>query len=193
MTTALLTVHCYGRLRWSSRPTELERGTSLGYRVDLNRAERAELLQLPGVGENLAARIEEHRREKGPFRSVDELTDVHGVGTATLERLRPWVRVEEDSSSAKPTPTFRKRSDNKKATGLLAPIDLNRATLEELRSLPGIGPVRAQAILEERRKRPFQSVDELTRVKGIKEKLLEQVRPYVTVGQVKESMAAEES
>src|SRR5262249_22696203 len=61
LATALLASHALGQLRWGSRPTELT------YRVDLNRAQRAELLQLPGVGDALAERIEEYRHEKGGF------------------------------------------------------------------------------------------------------------------------------
>ena len=47
------------------------------------------------------------------------------------------------------------------------PLDLNRAPLEVLEVLPGIGPARARAIASERERRPFGSLAELTRVKGI--------------------------
>ncbi|MEN3001007.1 MAG: helix-hairpin-helix domain-containing protein [Armatimonadota bacterium] len=62
------------------------------------------------------------------------------------------------------------------------PLDLNRATAEELEALPGIGPVLAARIVEYRQQRGrFQSVDELLDVHGIGPKRLEQIRPYVTV------------
>ena len=49
-----------------------------------------------------------------------------------------------------------------------APIDINRATLDDLISLPGIGPALAQRIIDYRSEHgPFQSVDELERVSGI--------------------------
>ena len=49
-----------------------------------------------------------------------------------------------------------------------APIDVNRATLDDLISLPGIGPALAQRIIDYRSEHgPFQSVDELERVSGI--------------------------
>src|SRR5260370_40638537 len=72
--------------------TDFDRRSTLSHRVVLNQAGRAELLQLPGVGQRLAASIEDYRREHGGFRSVGELTEIHGVGPATLERRRPWVR-----------------------------------------------------------------------------------------------------
>src|SRR5262245_7150361 len=87
----LLVVHSFSYLRWGSRPTELQHGPAIGYQIDVNEAGRAELLQLPGIGETLARRIEECRQKQGPFRSVDELRQVKGIGPVVLERLRPWV------------------------------------------------------------------------------------------------------
>lgn len=58
-------------------------------RLDLNRASLAELDGLPGIGPALAGRIVADR----PYRSVEELDRVRGIGAATLARLRPRVRV----------------------------------------------------------------------------------------------------
>lgn len=66
----------------------------------------------------------------------------------------------------------------------LAPIDLNRATEEELMLLPSIGEVRAKAIVEYREANgPFQYVEDLRNVKGIGEGILSQVMEYVTVSE----------
>lgn len=62
-------------------------------------------------------------------------------------------------------------------------LDLNRATVEELITLPGIGPVLAARIVAWREDHgPFQSVDDLRQVSGIGEKTLERIRDLVTVG-----------
>ena len=61
-------------------------------------------------------------------------------------------------------------------------ININTATVEELQTLPKIGPKTAAAIVEYRKEHPFKSVDELVEVKGIGEKTLENLRPLVTVG-----------
>jgi DNA uptake protein ComE-like DNA-binding protein len=55
--------------------------------IDVNRASAAELMQLPGVGPTLSARIVAGR----PFASVDDLRRVKGIGAKTLEGLRPHV------------------------------------------------------------------------------------------------------
>jgi competence protein ComEA len=63
-----------------------------------------------------------------------------------------------------------------------APVDLNTATLAALDTLPGVGPVLAQRILDWRAQHGrFSSVDELGEVSGIGDKLLEQIRPKVRV------------
>lgn len=61
--------------------------------VDLNTADAAELEHLPGVGPATAAAIVAHREASGPFRSVDDLLDVRGIGDAKLEALRAAVTV----------------------------------------------------------------------------------------------------
>lgn len=61
--------------------------------VDLNRDGRTALESLPGIGPALAGRILEARRRTGGFRAVEELLQVRGIGPATLERIRPRVRV----------------------------------------------------------------------------------------------------
>ena len=61
--------------------------------LDLNRAGAAELDALPGIGPVLARRIVEFRRQHGPFRRVEELRAVRGVGPRLLERLKPRVAV----------------------------------------------------------------------------------------------------
>jgi len=61
--------------------------------VNLNEATAAQLDTLPGVGPATAAAIIAHRVQHGPFRSVDALGDVRGIGPAKLEQLRPLVTV----------------------------------------------------------------------------------------------------
>lgn len=61
-------------------------------------------------------------------------------------------------------------------------IDVNTASAQELATLPGVGPAKAQAIVEHRQKEPFAKPDDLRKVKGIGDKLYEQLRDQITVG-----------
>lgn len=62
--------------------------------IDVNSASAAELERLPGVGPVIAGRIVEYREANGPFKGVDDLLAVRGIGPRTLEQLRPYVTVD---------------------------------------------------------------------------------------------------
>jgi competence ComEA-like helix-hairpin-helix protein len=62
------------------------------------------------------------------------------------------------------------------------PIDLNVANVKELQELPGVGPVTAQRIIDLREKSGrFHRVEDLLAVRGISQKKLDAMRPYVTI------------
>lgn len=65
-----------------------------GETVNINTADTAELMRLPGVGETLAKRICETREALGGFRSTEELKDVKGIGESTYQELKNYVVVE---------------------------------------------------------------------------------------------------
>jgi competence protein ComEA len=61
-------------------------------------------------------------------------------------------------------------------------VDLNTADLTTLQTLPGVGPVTAEAIISHRQSQPFSSVEDLLLVKGIGPKTFESLKDLVTVG-----------
>lgn len=88
--------------RWSPLPEDKATGgdpeqapsvDSEPGRVDLNTASQSELEALPGIGAEKAAAIVEYRADHGPFRSVDELLNVDGIGEKTLAQIRGAVTV----------------------------------------------------------------------------------------------------
>ena len=58
-------------------------------------------------------------------------------------------------------------------------VSINRGTQEELEGIPGIGPKLAEAILRQRNKGAFKSLEDLLLVTGIGEKTLENLMPYI--------------
>ena len=63
--------------------------------MNLNTADAEALTALPGIGEELAARIVEYREEHGPFKTVEDLTEVPGIGQGKLAALEGLAAVEE--------------------------------------------------------------------------------------------------
>lgn len=62
--------------------------------VNINTADLAALDALPGIGPSTAQAILDYRAENGPFQSVEDLLKVPGIGSSTLENLRPLITVQ---------------------------------------------------------------------------------------------------
>ncbi len=168
-----------------------------GAPVDLNAASQKELEALPGVGAATAKKIIGGR----PWAKVDDLAKV-GVPAKTIESLRPLVTAgaakpaaaPAASPAAKPAsaapaakpapaapvaaPSAAKAPD---ATTKLAPgqkVNINTASKDLLDALPGIGAVKSQAIIDAR---PFAKIEDIMKVKGIKEGEFAKIKDLITV------------
>ncbi|MGC8950858.1 helix-hairpin-helix domain-containing protein [Chloroflexus sp.] len=73
-------------------PAESDRSTDNGL-INLNRATASDLEELPGVGKTLAERIIARRETQGPYRSVDELREVSGIGEKLFNQIAPLVTI----------------------------------------------------------------------------------------------------
>ncbi len=64
-------------------------------KVDINRAEARLLAALPGIGDVRAQSIVDYRRKHGPFRDINELLEVPGIGDTTFENIKSLITVNE--------------------------------------------------------------------------------------------------
>ena len=71
------------------------------FSLDINKAPQSELSLLPGIGTTMAERIIETRRTHGPFTSIEEIVRVPGIGTITLNEIRPFIRPISNLSTEK--------------------------------------------------------------------------------------------
>ena len=64
------------------------------YKVNLNKADKFTLMNIPGIGEKLSGRILEYRKENGDFSGFDELKKIKGMNEHRLEKLKDWVYLD---------------------------------------------------------------------------------------------------
>ncbi len=139
-----------------------------GELVDVDRAPDRELARLPRVSLALARRIVADRQANGPFRALEGLDRVPGIGPRTLERLRPHVTFSGLSGrllAGVADSLLHLLSDSL--------VRINLAGARELRALPGIGPARAKAILAWRGRHGFfTEASDLAEVPGVSANLI---------------------
>jgi competence protein ComEA len=133
-----------------SKQAKAKPGTA---KVDLNTATVDQLHEVRGIGKTRALEIVRHRDRHGPFMSLDELDRVPHMGDM------PWGELDE----VKLHLTVRIPGDAAPPTAPDTPkVDVNSANVEELRSIEGIGPERAQEIVDWRdRYGRFRDINEL--------------------------------
>ncbi len=117
-------------------------------KVDINFATLEELQALSGIGPKIAQAILDGR----PYMNKKELQEVEGIGKRKYIRIQGLIVVK--------------------------PLIINLATLDELKSLPGIDPETAQAIFDGR---PYEKEEDLLRVKGMDEEKLKKIRNLITI------------
>jgi competence protein ComEA len=166
------------KTKTTSRAAETASAAAAGL-VNLNTASKAALENLPGVGAATAANIVAAR----PFKSVDDLKNVKGIGEAKFDKLKGLVTVEGPKAlhraEGQTSPKTRAAAEGgKQAVG--GPVDLNTADKAALEALPGVGPAVADRIIAAR---PFKSVDDLKNVKGIGDARFAAIKDMVVVGE----------
>ena len=103
--------------------------------------------------------------------------------TATAAALGVYLFVQShafpEGDIPAPLPVFYDKSASPTAMFVVNP---NTAPLDSLELLPGIGPELAERIAESRAAKPFESVEDLLTVRGIGERTLQRIRPYLKLG-----------
>ncbi len=144
-------------------------------KFDLNTVSAEELISIPGIGSKRAADIISFRDENG-FVSRNDLLKIKGIGETSLNKIKDYFYAMEGDSVLFKSALRSEEIQQK--------IDLNNASIEDLCKLKGIGPSRAEKIIEMRNDLGgFSSLDELLKVKGIGEKTLEKLKPDIFLGE----------
>jgi competence protein ComEA len=170
--------------------------------VDINTADEKTLEALPGVGKVTAKAIIAGR----PYKSVDDLKRVKGMSDKKIQAIKGKIsvgggtsavstaaaqqtsaaekKVTDTSAAASQKVTATEKSVKEKSSktaAKLAPgqtVNINTATQEQIEALPGIGKVKAQAIIAGR---PYEKTEDIMKVKGIKQGIYNKIKDYITV------------
>ena len=163
------------RQRDRSRPAKQEANRTEDAKIDLNTANLKTLEAVPVIGPDGARAIIAGR----PFATIDDLDRIKGISAERLEQIRAVVMVATSHVPVKlgePTTETRKSSSGTESTK--PKVNLNTADVQTLEAIHSIGPETARAIVAAR---PFATLDDLTRIKGISAERLEQIRAATTV------------
>ncbi len=131
-------------------------------KIDLNKADTAQLVKVYGIGKKLSDRIVKYRDKLGGFVLPSQLSEVYGLDSIVIARLLTKYFIATD---------FIPRQ-----------LDLNKATETELRTHPYISTRLAKAIIAYRFQHgDFKNVDDLIHIRLFTEAELDKVKAYLTV------------
>ncbi len=129
--------------------------------IDINKADTAEWIALPGRGSQLATRIVRFREKLGGFYSVDQLSEIYGLPDSTFQKIKPGLTVVNAAVSL---------------------ININAIEVDELKQHPYIKWNIAAAIIEYRKQHGnFKSVEDLRKIDLITNDTYTKVVPYLKV------------
>jgi DNA uptake protein ComE-like DNA-binding protein len=130
--------------------------------IEINRCDSAALVELPGIGPILSARIIKYRRLLGGYARIEQLKEVYGLPAETFELIKNRITVDS---------TFITR------------ININTADYRELSHIRYFEKYELSAILKYRQlKGAIEGMNELIENKIITKEKAEKVRPYLKVG-----------
>jgi competence ComEA-like helix-hairpin-helix protein len=208
MSFALMISFAFSLVIWATPAHAVKKADaqkSIAAVVDINNATQKELEDIKGVGSATAKKIIANR----PYKSVDELSKA-GLKAKAIEAIKPFVTVGKPpvvpvtaaaakaatkaaapasapvaKAAADVTKTTKDVKEKAKASSTaaakLAPgtkININTADQVTIEKLPEIGAVKAKAIIDGR---PYKSIEDVMKVKGIKGKTFDAIKDFIVV------------
>lgn len=132
--------------------------------IDVNTADEKALQMLPNIGPSKAKAIVDYRQKSGPFKVLDDLLKVPGIGQLTLDKISKFITGISSASYEREN----------------AKININKATSKEIENLPSIGPTKAREIVSYRENHgPFCNFEDLRKVSGIGSQTIKKIKDLI--------------
>lgn len=129
--------------------------------VDINSSDTAAFITLPGIGNKLAQRIVSFRDKLGGFYSVDQVKETYGLPDSVFQKIRSKLTI---------------------ANTVIKQININTATIDEMRSHPYLRYTLANAIMQYRTQHGnFSSVADIKKIMIVTEEVFIKVSPYLAI------------
>lgn len=129
--------------------------------IDINTADTTQLIRLPGIGSKLSQRIINYRDKLGGFHSVDQVGQTYGLPDSTFQKIKPRLKVSSD---------------------FIKKININSATLDELKAHPYIRYNLANALVQYRIQHgAYTTIDDCKKIMLVTEEVFTKISPYIRV------------
>jgi len=129
--------------------------------VDVNVADTAAFIDLPGIGSKLSNRIVTFREKLGGFYSIDQISEIYNLPDSTFQKIRPYLVL------------------NSKA---IKKININLATLDQLKAHPYIKYAVANSIVTYRQQHGnYTDITDLKKLMLVSDELYNKLLPYLSV------------
>ncbi len=129
--------------------------------IEINEADTAAFISLPGIGSKLAMRIINFRDKLGGFYSVSQVAETYGVPDSTFQKIRPQLQCNNAA---------------------VKKININEANVDELKSHPYIKYALANVIINYRKQHGnFKSIEDIRQIDIITEEVFKKIAPYLVV------------
>jgi comEA protein len=92
----ILVFVCAASLSFAQGVSKADAGKAIAQvasKININKATVEQLMEIKGIGESYAKRIVEYRDKNGPFKKIEDITQVQGIGEKTFEKIKDLITV----------------------------------------------------------------------------------------------------
>ena len=128
--------------------------------VDINTADSTALMALPGIGSKLSARILQFRNKLGGFHKLEQVKETYALSDSVFQKIAPYLKLNTRIMS----------------------ININEASVDQLKAHPYIRFQLANAIVQYRKQHgPYQRVEDVKKIMIVDEVIYTKMAPYLSV------------
>ena len=144
---------------WKNEVKDVQKEIKRYKPIDINQADTADFIALPGIGNKLAARIVNFRNKLGGFYAIDQIGETFGLADSIFQKIKSYLVLEDI---------------------VVKKFNINTATLDELKSHPYIRLDIAKSLIAYRKEHgEFLQLEDLKKVVTITEDIFKKLLPYL--------------